>query len=666
MTPVTYCVLDYETRSKANLKLVGGYEYARHASTGLLCAAWKIGTLEQLPTAKTELWSPYLPETDLDSLEWAFAVPHVRLVAHNAFFEQVITRFVMPKHIDHYEIKSLPISRWMCTASLARSVALPGKLEGAAAALKLPFQKDMEGHRLMLKLSKPRKATKHNPAVWHQKVSDLKRVMEYCATDVDAETALLLTLPPLQETERRVWELDQKINWRGFRVDRPLVKKTLGWISEESKRHVSEINRLTDGEIDSANKLNKVLKWLTANGASLPNLQKKTVEDALAAGLATGPAKAMLELRQESAKASTKKYLAYLLRSATDSRIRDSLVFHTASTGRFGGAGLQPHNFPRPNLANIPGIVRILEDDTTDLETIRMLWGSPLNVFANTLRPMIQATEGKELFGGDFAGIEVRILFWLAHHEAGLRAYREGRDLYCEIASIIYGRLITKLDTVQRQLGKESILGFGFGLGTKGFFINCKQKGMAVTEQLAERAKKAYRTEHAPVVKLWYNLERAAMAAVKNPGKRYSINRTKWWVKDGYLWCELPSGKRLAYYGAQVRDAKKPWGEVSPSLWHWDVHPKTKKWVFVPTHGGRLAENVTQGTAADLMKAAMLRVDEMNYDILITIHDEIISEYERGKRTLKHYVDAMCVAPPWADGLPIKVEGFNGPRYVKG
>lgn len=661
-----YCVLDFETRSKANLKLVGAYEYANHPTTRILCVSWRIGTFEQIKLNSTETkdWSPYVP-SPYGELKRALLDPKVILVAHNAFFEQVITRFVLSKLIHDSYLKSIPSSRWICTASMARALALPGKLEHACAAMKLPIQKDMEGHRLMLKMSKPRNPTKKNPKVWNQKMSDLLRLMAYCRQDVDAECALFTSIPMLSPYERKVWLLDQKMNWRGIRADRFLVQKIIGMIDQELKRFEKVTVEISNGELRSTAQRNATLKWMNAHGLALPNLQKKTVDDAIQAGLATGPAGELLRIRQDSSKTSTAKYQAFEMRSRTDGRVRDNLVYHAASTGRFGGSGLQPHNFPRPTLKEIAEAIEFVLEPDTDLEWVRLVWGNPLDLFSNLLRSMIIASEGKEFFSGDFAGIEVRVLFWIARHTEGLRAFREMRDLYCEMASIIYGIKVTKEDSVKRQLGKKTILGCGFQMGPPKFFETCKQDGMEVTEEMAAKAVKAYRTTHAPVVALWSNLEKAAIAAVRNKGKRYTINMTSWWVEGRFLFCQLPSGRKLAYCDPIIKSKPTPWGELRPKLYHWDVDPKTKKWVLAATYGGKLTENVVQAIARDLMVDGMFRSEDRGYELAITVHDELLSEKDKDAGSEKEFLGLMAELPPWAGGLPVNVEGWSGERYRK-
>ncbi len=701
-----YCILDYETRSEIDLKKVGAFEYANHSSTQILCVSWRVGTRAELkqqlrlqaqweaayraqypqgtmsnPHA-AKIWSPAFPnEGDLPGELLKFLTnDSIKLVAHNALFEQVITRFVLPKMIPRIVMKTetkinkilfLPHDRWICTASMAAALALPRNLEGACQALSLPVQKDMTGRRLILKYCKPRKSSKTNKAKWHSKARDLRRIMQYCQTDVDAETWLFLTLPPLSEDERQVWLLDQKINFRGFKADRSLVEIALKLIAEETKNLNKETGEITSGCLSTANQRDGVLKWLHREGVFLPDLRAKTVADAIKEGLATGDNRRLLQIRQAISKTSTKKYAAFEARSRTDGRVRDILVYHTASTGRWGGAGVQPQNFPRGTIDDTAQACDVLT--TGDLEFIKLVYGSPMDVLSSCLRSVICAPKGRELFCADYAAIEARVLFWIAKHTSGLKAFTEDRPMYEEMATAIYNiNYIENVTKLQRQVGKQAFLGCGYGMGWKKFLQTCKNFGIEVDEETSQVAVNAYRSLHAPVVKLWSNFEKVAIEAVKQKGKKFSVNYTTWWVESlpgtdlDFLWCKLPSGRKLAYFGPKLKYEKTPWGDKRAVLYHWGVDPYTKKWAFAGTYGGKLTENVVQAISRDLMAKAMLGLEADKFELILTVHDEILAECQNPDEIkFSRFKELMASTPLWAKGCPVKVEGWHGERYRK-
>jgi DNA polymerase len=662
-----YLILDYETFSQADLKKVGAYEYSMHPSTEILCAAWRLGTIEELDYATTRVWSEDSPGDPIGEFLKALCDPEVKLVAHNAFFETVITKNVFSRYFkSKSEIASIDPNRWICTASMAAALALPRNLEGACLALDLPIKKDMEGRRLMLKMCKPKKVSKYDKRTRRKDPTDFKRLMEYCVKDINAETELFLKLPPLSDNERKVWLLDQKINLRGFEVDRNLVSTTLSLISQEVEILQDCTNELTMGLFNSMTQRKHVLELLGSLDCELPDLRSKTIKDTLNKGEVNETARMVLETRQAISRTSTAKFEAFAKRSEVDGRIRDHMLYHGASTGRWSGMGIQPHNFPRGTIKDTTQAAEIIAKG--DLELVRLIYGNPMEVFSSCLRSMIIPSSGKTLFCADYAAIEARVLFWLAKYDAGLDAFRQDRDLYREMAAIIFRVPLVEVTKTMRELGKRAILGCGYGMGPKKFHMTCEAQGQPVEMELAERAVAAYRDVHQPVVKLWKNIERAAMSAVQNKGKKYTINHTKWWVENDFLWCELPSGRKLAYYKPEIRYAPTPWDEKKATLYHYSQNPMTHQWECNGTYGGRLTENVDQAIARDLTAEAVIRIEEAGFDVLMSVHDEILAEKERDSRTefyLEQFEWLMAENPGWAMDLPIKVEGWYGQRYRK-
>ena len=665
-----FLILDYETRSEAPLKKCGAWEYSKHRTTEILCVASRFGTREELRNeldrkVPAKIWSPFIDPYMPAELYQCFCDLETILVAHNAGFEEAITLNTLPRVSPGIQFNSLPPDRWLCTASLAASLALPRNLEGACMALGLRHQKDMEGHKLMLKMCKPRKLTKKNPEKWWMNDADLQKLMLYCAKDVDAETEFFLRAKPLIPQERKIWVLDQKINLRGFTVDQKLVDQTLKMIALETENLNEETAEMTWGGLESTTQRDAMLRWLEDEGVILPDLRAKTISDAIKSGDVEGDALRLLHIRQAISKTSTSKYKAFKARTGADGRVRDSLVYHAAHHGRWGGAGVQPQNFPRGAFKDIPTAVKAVL--TGDLEWVRFLYGNPMNVFASCLRGAIIASPGKRLFCADYASIEVRMLFWFANHVAGIKAFNEDAKMYEDMASEVYGIPAAKIlkDSIERFVGKTLILGSGYQMGGDKFQKSCADQGIEISLELAKLAIEVYRRKHWPVKKLWYNLERAAIAAVKNPGKAYTINNTTWFVKGDFLWCRLPSGRHNAYYKPCLKTLKTKWGEWKTMLCHYGVNQRTRKWELAPTYGGKLTEHVVSGASRDLMAEGMVRAEDAGYEILISVHDELLAEREDGTGSIEEFKSLMVNGSAWAAGAPIKAEGWSDYRYRK-
>lgn len=449
--------LDFETRSACDLKKAGAYVYSTHPTTEVICMSYKIGNgiTENIPLIYMSKEPRYFLATPAYSdLMEAIKNPDVIFVAHNAFFEQVIYLNVLVKRFGWPEI---PITRWRCTAAKASACALPRSLEGVTNALDLSVQKDMDGRRLILKYCKPRK-TKDGSLKWWDDKDELNRIFTYCNNDVEAEYAVDHALPDLTPKEQQVWFLDQEINMRGVYVDTKAVDTCLELIKAETQRLQSDFDEITGGIMFSSTRQRaEVLRFLSSEGYELPGLRAKTVQDALDSGVIHGDAETILRLRQASSKTSTAKYQAFKNRAGIDSRVRDLLLYCAASTGRWGGMGIQPQNFPRGSVKDTDLAIDVIL--TGSLEWLKVMYGEPMAVFSSVLRGMITASPGKMLYVADYASIETRILFWVANNEVGLKAYHEGHDLYKIMAAAIYKKDIKDITKAERQLGKTAILG---------------------------------------------------------------------------------------------------------------------------------------------------------------------------------------------------------------
>jgi len=655
--PQRYIVWDCETRSRAPLKDVGAAEYARHRSTRILCAAYRVGTKEELPDAPTRVvryWHGFTPE--VSKFGDGILRPEFKLVAHNAEFErEIAARLIAPELGDP--------DRYICTASLAATHALPRALGDACDVLDLPAKKNPRGKLLIARHCKPRTPTKDNLAEWNDDEAGLEELARYCAEDVDATVGLFLALPPLHRNERRLWCLNQRFNARGIAVDREFVKAAIAIADSETDRLNAVVSRITGGLAPTQR--DAVRAWLSENGAHLPNMQKKTIEDAIAAGLVTGDALTVLKARQMSSLTSLGKYPQFLQRTASDGRLRDVQLWHGASTGRDSGMGVQVQNFPRGTLDRETLDDALESTRTKDVAWVRALVGEPMAALSSCLRGCLIATPGQRLFSGDFNAIEARVAFWLAGHERGLDAFRNGVDLYVDQATAIYDKPHDAVTADEREIGKRAFLGCGYGMGRQKFQATCLQFNTPVSDATAKKAVDAYRSRHRPVVELWSNLEKAAIAATRNPGKRYTVNKTAWFVRGRFLYCQLPSGRRLAFFGPKLVyvDRFKN-GEKKECLGFWSVNAVTKKWEFDTTYGGALCENICQAVARDRMMFAQLETESAGYFPLMSVHDELVNEREGGD--LKEFESLMLRNPPWCEDLPTKVKVWSDDRYRKG
>lgn len=667
MTKIT---LDFETRSEFDLRKGGAWEYSCHPSTEPTCLSFKIGEGETRliklgefdffngnPTDKT-----WMLRTLVLSGDYIFS-------AHNAPFEIAIYNNILVKR---YGWPELPVEAWRCTAAKAASHALPRNLGGACEALGLAIQKDTgEGYRVMMKLCKPTAAWLKwsksgkgtEPPKWHEDAEDLEKLYKYCIIDTEAEHLLDKALPDLSESEQKLWFLDQKVNMRGVRIDIPTVNKILGMLDSESAALKKRTEDLTLGLLDSPSKRAQLLNFLHLEGLELENTQTKTIQAILDKGNLTPTAKELLEIKQALSKTSTAKYRAMKICAERDGRARGLLLYWGASTGRWAGRLIQVQNFPRGVIDDTAEAIEILKHG--DIDDIKFAYGEPFSVFSSILRGMIQASEGKELFVADYSSIEMVVLFWLSGNVPGMEAFSEKQDLYKLMAMKIYKlKNVKDVTKLQRQVGKAAVLGCGYGMGWKKFLLTCQIQGIDIDAETAKMAVTAYREEHYQIPQLWRNYEKAAIIATLHPNKKVKINRTLWYRAGRFLYCELPSGRRLAYCDPSVEMTETSWGEKKPTLHYWGVL-HGKKWVKERNWGGGLVENVVQAVSRDLTADALQKGEAQGFEMLMTVHDELIGEATIGQRSIGEFENILLDAPAWAEGLPIRAEGFNSERYKK-
>ena len=657
------CHLDYETRDRKKLDQVGAIEYSKTAD--IFCLAYKIND------KPVKVW---VPEKSVMPPDLWIAFQRGTLVAHNAAFERAVTKHALTRypHLSDVQVEylgNIPISRWRCTAAKAAASSLPRSLEMSAAVLGLKSQKDMAGNKLIKKYCRPRKPTKNNPNVWWNDPNDLKRIYEYCKMDVQVEYELDQALPDLSPYEARVWELDQEINDRGILIDIPTVKLILKMISEEMKSINARVHKLSGGTIDTAGQTAKMLAWVNQHGAKLTNLQAPVIRDKLLTEDISSMARVMLELRQQGSKTSTGKYLSMVRAVGADNRARELLLYNgTIPTARWSGKRIQPQNFSKPTIKDFKSDEAIELIKSGGLSAVRKKYGAEhvMDCLVSSVRGMLIAAPGKELFCADFAQVEARLAFWVADHEEGMQAFRDGAKLYEMMAAEIFDMEVDDVtkDGPERFVGKQVFLGAIYGVGWKKFLMMCHHFGRKeVTKEMAKKAVYTYRRVHSPIPELWAALEQAAIEAVMTPGGHVATNKVVFYVHGDWLNIKLPGGRRLRYYKPCIKQKQLASGRMVPEIRYQGFNKHY--WGQLSIWGGIFCNHIVQGIARDLMANAMINIDGAGYEFLISCHDEGLSEIAIGQGSLKEYIGLMTKLPKWAAGAPIEAAGFKGQRYRK-
>lgn len=637
---------DIETRSALDLKVVGAARYAADPTTDVWCVAFAVDD------GPVQIWyrSEPIPEVFFE----AARNPEWIVVAHNDAFERAIEENILAAR---YGWPLVPIDRHRCTMAMAQAAALPAGLDRLAEALELPIRKDKEGARLMLQMAKPRKPRAgEDPNIyhWHDEPEKIERLGAYCQRDVEVERAAAKHLPPLIDAEQKLWTLDAIINARGFHVDTPLLEASRQVVTMTEAALQAEFRELTG--LDSTNQVDKLVAWLGEKGCAVTDVQKSTLRHALRRKGLDPIVRRAIELRLQLAHASAAKIDALLAWRNADGRVRGSLQFHAASTGRWAGRGPQPQNFKRDG-----------EDIDAKIEAI-MAGGaglaSPVEAVGDIARAMICAASGCRLLIGDFSGIESRVLAWISGQQSKLDQWAkfDHTGLPDDDPYVVIGRSFGHSEEKARASGKIGDLAFGYQGGV-GAWQNFAPEDDASDEATIKRYRDKWRADHPRTVQFWYSIDRAAIAAVRHPNMDQCVGRLTFRFAPPFLCITLPSGRALRYPFPRIETGRFDrscviYKDASGGKW-------TDCNFGGGAYGGLWAENIVSGVARDLLAAAMQRLDAAGYPVVLHVHDEIVAEVPNDFGSLEEFKRLLIEAPDWAAGLPIAAKVREGQRFSK-
>jgi DNA polymerase bacteriophage-type len=650
--------IDFETRSTCPLDKCGVHVYAAHPTTDTWCAAFALGD------DPIESWLPGepVPPEIVEQVKSGG-----EFWAHNAPFERLIWQHILG---PRYGWPIPAFDRWQCTMARACVMALPSSLKDASAALGLGEAKDADGHRLMMQMSKPRGYNADGGPIWWDTPDRLRRLVKYNKQDVAVERALHGRVNDLRPLEHLIWLLDQRINDRGLKVDRELCAIIQPLIAQSLDELNREIRAITGGAVASVYNVASLAQYCRSQGVETDSVAAHVLEELLLRSTLPPAVRRALEIRAEASKASVKKIEALLRGCSSDGRARGLLAYHIASTGRWAGRRFQPQNIKRPVNHDQDTLIDLLRQGS--LSSIRLLAGEPLEVIGDVLRGLIIAAPMHAFFAGDFSSIESRVLAWLAGESWKLQAFREDADIYV----LLYKRAfhVREVDSNQRQVGKVMDLACGYQGSVGAFQSMASGYRVKISDVRAKELVMAWREAHPNTVNLWFDVERAAIHACAHPGLKVTVGKLAFRRDGPFLYMKLPSGRLLTYPFAKLMMRPTPWGEDKRTLTHKSVVHSARQvvpedgnsssWARVATYGGSLVENAVQAIARDLLAEAMLRIERAGFPIVLTVHDEVVSEAPVD-RSLDEFKRLLIEVPDWARGLPISAKAWSGPRYRK-
>ena len=643
--------IDIETYSAADLGKVGVYRYSEDPSFEILlfAYAWDDEPVQIVDLACGE----DIPR----EVKAALYGSTVQKTAYNAQFERVcLSRWLF--HAGPIAQPFLPSDNWSCTAVQARAAGYPNRLGDVTMALGFGADKakDRRGKALITYFCQPCKPTKvnggrarnlprHDPEKW-------KIFKEYCKQDVEAERAVRKCLPQIPESEQRLYEIDQRINDRGVRIDRRFVEAAAA-LGQSHLDGIADDARHVTG-LDNLNALGAVKDWLRSKGINAETLRKADVERLL--GEVDDPEViAYLQARQELGKTSTTKYDAMLRCACQDDRVRGTLMFCGAGrTGRWAGRLIQTQNLPRNEIEDLPFARQLVME--RDARSIEMIYGPVTHVLSQLIRTALVPSDGCHFTVADFSAIEARVIAWLADEDWRTEVFKNHGDIYCASASQMFKVPVEKhgVNGHLRQKGKIAELALGYGGGPAALKAFGADK-MGLSDAEMQEIVTQWRAASPHIVKYWWTVDRAAKTAIQTGRTTQLMHGVKIGYRDGALVIALPSERLLRYPGAVVAEDRIHF--LSPG--------SSGVMLDTETYGPRLVENIVQATARDCLAALLHDLDADGASIVFHVHDEVIIEVQNGLHRLDKMLAFMREPPWWADGLILEGAGYECDFYQK-
>ena len=638
---------DIESFSDVDLVKCGVYAYADSPAFEILLFAYSFdgGETQIIDLAQGEKLPAEVEEAIFDV--------SVTKTAYNANFE----RTCLSKHFGRY----IPPESWHCSAVQAAMLALPRSLEDVGRVLGLDEQKMKEGKELIRYFCVPCKPTKanggrarnlpcHAPEKW-------ELFKTYCKRDVDVEKSIRRKLHnfPIPESEMELYRLDQRINDRGVLVDMGLVEQAIACERLHKEVVTKRAYELTG--LENPNSVAQLKGWLGDKGMEAESLSKKAVAEMIAE--TDGEVEELLRLRLLMAKTSVKKYEAMERSVCSDGRVHGMLMFYGANrSGRWSGKNVQIQNLPKNDIPDLELARNLVKQRR--FEDIELLYDSTPNVLSELIRTAFIPKPGCRFVVADFSAIEARVMGWLSGEEWVLDVFRGDGKLYEMTASRMFGIPMAEIGkgSPERAKGKVASLACQYG-GSTGALVSMGALDMGLTEDELPPLVAAWRKANPHMVQFWWDVDAAAIKAVTEKQKT-KVGRIIFEYKSGILFITLPSGRKLSY--VKPRMAVNKFGRDGLT---YEGISENKKWSRIETYGPKLVENIVQGTARDLLAEAMLRVEKKGYPIVMHCHDEIIAEVPEGTGSVDEMCEIMAVQPEWAEGLPLRADGYQCSFYQK-
>ena len=539
-------------------------------------------------------------------------------------------------------------------------------MDGVSKALNLTDKKLDTGKALIKYFSCPCKATRvngmrtrnypeHAPEKWEM-------YKEYNKYDVLAEREIFKRLEAyiIPDIERKMYVLDQNINDRGILVDMELAESAIAVDNTYTSILTQHAQQLTG--LENPNSPAQIRQWIEkTTGCVVMSLSKETMPDLMKEFVDYPDVIELLNIRKKLSKTSIKKYYAMLNCAMKDHRVRGTFQFYGANrTGRWAGRLLQLQNLSKNHISHIEVPREMIR--ACDWESVEMMYDDVADILSQLVRTALIASPGKVFSVADFSAIEARVISWLANEKWRMDVFCGDGKIYEATGAKMFNVPISAITkgSVLRDKSKISELALGYE-GSLGALkrMGGERMGLSDTEMMSLVRK--WRMANPAIVDMWKEIDEASKEAVRYQRPVSCTCRNIIFDCNGeFMTIQLPSGRKLFYYGPKFKD-KKIGHSTMPTrvLCYQGVVQETKQWGEIDTYGGKLTENIVQAIARDLLGDAMLRMQDEGYEIVASVHDEVIVEVPEinAKDHYNRLVEIMSTPPQWAEDLPLNADG---------
>lgn len=636
--------LDIETYSRVDLKKNTVYRYVEDEHWMILICSWCIG--------QGEIHTAYGHE-EIKAIPGLFD-PAVRKIAHNSDFER----------INFSALKGLPVGtyidpeEYIDTAVLASLWGYPRSLKGFCKVVG-GEAKDEAGGRLINMFSVPNR--KGGRTLPEERPADWDAYVEYNRQDVVSMRDNIYRLgkgfPSAEEYE--AWITATRINDRGIKIDTALAGAAHCQYEANKKKDLARVKEITG--LDNPNSVQQFKGWLAGQGFEMESIDKVHVAELLERDDLPDEVREAVERKQLAALSAATKYVIAQGSTNSDGRLRGTIKYSNANTGRMTGVTLSIQNLPRDHFTDAEG-----EHDTKAEQAAidKLLAG--VHVGSEDLKKLVRPLLMGPFTVSDYCAIEARLTAWAAGEDSVLEAFREGKDIYVATAERMGGEKAG----FDRQRGKGAVLGCGYG-GGAGALLNlggAKMYPKGTPDDVIWKGLttivNAWRVAHPHIVSWWKQVHTAFDKG--GPASRRIPVDVEIVGNDRYVW--LPSGRALVYHNCR-REYVQPKDRNGKPLpyrrraWVCDAvvgNGTQRRIVGGPTQ----VENIIQAIGRDLLTHALVNVERAGFRTVTHVHDEIVTE-TTGGLTVERLSSLMCDLPDWAEGLPVEAAGYTTRRYRK-